>query len=73
MATLATLQDRLTALNAAIAAIEGGPQHYSAGGLTVSRATLWHIYQERATIEARIARRDGSVPTYTRVQLGGAF
>jgi hypothetical protein len=73
MASQATLEARLTAINLAITAVEGGAQSYSVAGMQVNRGHLAAMYSERERIEARLARLDGSRPAVARVDMSGAY
>lgn len=62
-----SLEDQLTRVQTAIAAIESGAQSYSIAGRSLSRADLETLYRREQFLLGRIARRDGGG---IRVRLG---
>ena len=56
---MATLAERLTSVQTAIAAIEGGAQSATSLGGTVTRADLRTLYAQEARLERKIAAESG--------------
>ena len=52
---MATPAQRLTAVEAAIAAIEGGAQSYSMDGVSVTRADLATLYTQRQQLDREVS------------------
>ena len=57
---MTTLAERLTSIQAAIAAIESGSQSYSILGRTYTKAELKVLYDQERYIESRIDRAAGA-------------
>lgn len=57
---MATLAERLTSVQTAIAAIESGAQEVGHEGRTVKRADLAALYAQEERLEQRIANAAGS-------------
>jgi len=55
----ATLAERLTSVEAAISAIEGGAQSFTFMGRTYTRADLKTLYDQQRYLETRVAREAG--------------
>lgn len=63
------LEERLAAIDEAIAAIEGGAQSYNVGGWSITRASLGELYKERRQLEIQLAQQNGggcSVAVFSR-------